>query len=132
MKNKVDLLYEDLSYKIRGAVINVHKSLGSGHKESVYHKALKEELKNRSIEFSSEIKIPIVYNNVRVGIYQPDFVIEDKIVVEIKAVSFLARNFLEQMKHYLCGSNYRLGLVINFGQRRADIRRIIYDRVRRV
>ena len=64
------------------------------------------------------------------GSYQPDFIIEDKIVVEIKAVSFLSRNFLEQMKHYLHGSHYRLGLLVNFGQRRAEARRIIYDRAR--
>ena len=130
MKKKVDLLYKELTYQIRGAVFDVHKALGSGHKESVYHKALVEEFKKREMKFTEEKKIPISYNKVRVGIYRPDFVIDDKIIVEIKAVSFLSKNFLEQIKHYLCGSSYRLGLLINFGCRRADIRRIIYDKAR--
>jgi len=130
MSKKVNLLYEELSYKVRGAVFDVHKALGSGHKESVYHKALVEEFKKREIEFTEEKKIPISYNKVRVGSYRPDFVIDEKIIVEIKAVPFLSKNFLEQMKHYLSGSSYRLGLLVNFGCRRADIRRIIYDKAR--
>ena len=131
MKKKIDLLYEKLSYETRGAIIAVHKTLGSGHKESVYHRALREEFKKRKIKFADEKRIPIVYNKVKVGFYQPDFIIEDKIIVEIKAVSFLSGNFLEQMKHYLHGSSYRLGLLVNFGQRRAEIRRVVYDQARK-
>lgn len=131
MTNKIDLLYGDLTYKVRGAMVNVHKILGSGHKESVYHKALAAEFQGQEINFTEEKAIPIKYENVKVGVYRPDFVIDDKIIVEIKAVSFLSRNYLEQMKHYLCGSDYRLGLLVNFGSRRVDIRRIVYDRARK-
>lgn len=131
MKKKIDLLYEDLSYKVRGAVISVHGVLGSGHKESVYHKALAAEFLKQEINFTEETVIPIKYEDIKVGVYRPDFVIDDKIIVEIKAVSFLSRNYLEQIKHYLCGSDYRLGLLVNFGSRRVDIRRIIYDRARK-
>lgn len=130
MKKKVDLLYKELSYEVRGAMINVHKALGSGHKESVYHKALAEEFKKQGIVFTEEKSISVKYKGVTVGAYRPDFIVDDKIIIEIKAVSFLSKNFLEQIKHYLCGSNYRLGLLVNFGCRRADIRRIIYDKSR--
>lgn len=125
-----NLLYEKLTYQVRGAVFDVHKALGSGHKESVYHNALVEALKKRGIAFAEEKSIPIKYDGVAVGVYRPDFVIDDKIVVEIKAVSFLSKNCLEQMQHYLQGSHYRLGLLVNFKRRRADIRRIVYDRAR--
>jgi GxxExxY protein len=125
-----NLLYQELTYKIRGAIFNVHKALGSGHKESVYRKALAEEFKKQAITFIEEKSIPIEYNGTKVGVYRPDLIVDDKVIIEIKAVSFLAKNSLEQMKHYLCGSDYRLGLLVNFGTRKADIRRIIYDKVR--
>ncbi len=96
-----DLLYQELTYKIKGAIFDVHKALGSEHKESVYHKALAEEFKKQAITFVEEESIPIEYNSTKVGVYRPDFVIDVQAIVEIKAVSFLAKNYLEQMKHYL-------------------------------
>jgi len=130
IKNKIDLLYGDLTYKVRGAMINVHKVLGSGHKESVYHKALIEEFNQQGIKYSREQNIPIEYNHVTVGTYRPDFIIEDKIVVEIKAVPFMTKNYTDQLQHYLCGSNYKLGLLVNFGEERVTIKRVIYDKAR--
>jgi len=130
IKRKVDLLYGDLTYKIRGAVFAVHKTLGSGHKELIYHKALSVELKNQGLRFVEEKPIPIKYEKIKVGVYRPDFVIEDKIIIEIKAVSFMVKNHLEQMKHYLIATDYKLGLLINFGTRKAQIKRIIYDKTK--
>lgn len=131
MKKKyVDLLYGDLTYKIRGAVFTVHKTLGSGHKELIYHKALSVEFKKQGLKFVEEKPIPIKYEKVKVGIYRPDFVIEDKIIVEIKAVPFMIKNHLEQIKHYLMATDYKLGLLINFGARKAQIKRIIYDQAK--
>lgn len=74
-------LYEDLSHKIIGAAITVHKTLGSGHKESIYHKALIEEFNKQKITFNTEQKISVSYNQTKVGTYQPDFVIEEKVIV---------------------------------------------------
>lgn len=127
MKEKVVLLYEDLTYKVRGAIFGVHQVLGSGHKESIYHKALAEEFKRQNINFVEEKAISVEYQGAKIGVYRPDFIIDDKIVVEIKATPFLTLNCKEQIQHYLSGSEYRLGLLVNFGSRRAEIRRIIYD-----
>ena len=126
MKNKVGLLYEQLSYQVRGAMIEVHKALGSGHKERVYHKALAAEFRNREIFFVDEETIAIEYAGERVGSYRPDFVVDDKIIIEIKAVSFMPKNFEEQLTHYLKSTKYELGFLVNFGQRRLVIKRRIY------
>lgn len=126
MKKKVDLLYEELSYKVRGAMIEVHKTLGSGHKETVYHRALAEEFKKRDINFCEEKPIDVVYNDKKVGTYKPDFIVEDKIIVEIKAVSFMPRNFEEQLTHYLKGTKYKLGFLANFGGRRIIVKRRVH------
>ena len=126
MKKKVDLLYKELSYKVRGAMINVHKALGSGHKESIYHKALVEEFKKQGIAFTEERSISVKYEGVTVGAYRPDFVADDKIIIEIKAVSFMPRNFEEQLVHYLKNTKYKLGFLVNFGERRLIIKRRIH------
>ena len=128
MKHKVDLLYKGLSYRVRGAMIEVHKALGSGHKEKVYHKALAAEFRNRGISFVDEKTIVIEYAGERVGSYRPDFIVDDKIIVEIKAVSFMPKNFEEQLTHYLKSTKYQLGFLVNFGQRRLVVKRRIYTK----
>ena len=126
MKRKVDLLYEELSYKVRGAMIEIHKALGSGHKELVYHRALAEEFRKQKMNFCEEKSINVFYQDKKVGTYKPDFIVEDKIIVEIKAVPFMPRNFEEQLVHYLKSTKYKLGFLVNFGVRRLVIKRRIY------
>ena len=101
------LLYKDLTYKIRGAFFDVYNNLGPGFKESVYQKALEEEFVKRDISFEREKAINIFYNDRKVGIYRPDFVIENKILIELKALSFLGRLEKKQIWHYLKGTDYK-------------------------
>src|SRR3989338_3930655 len=124
------LLYEDLSYKIRQFLFNVKKELGPGHKEIVYQKALEEEFKNAHIPFSKEKQIPILYHNKKVGIYVPDFIIDEKIIVELKALSFLGSTEKKQIWNYLKGSEYKLAILVNFGPKELQIDRVIYDLAR--
>src|SRR3989344_5823420 len=124
------LLYEDLSYKIRQCLFNVKKELGPGHKEIVYQKALEEEFKNAHIPFSKEKQIPILYHNKKVGIYVPDFIIDEKIIVELKALSFLGSTEKKQIWNYLKGSEYKLAILVNFGPKELQIDRVIYDLAR--
>lgn len=124
----MNFLYEDLTHKVIGAAIAVHKELGSGHKESIYHKALIEEFNKQKIAFSTEQKISVSYNATKVGTYQPDFVVDEKIIIELKAVPFVSKNHVDQLAHYLRGSNYKLGLLINFGEFHVKVKRIIWDR----
>jgi len=125
-----DLLHKELTYKIRNVLFNVKKELGCGHKESVYQKAIAEELKTFGLGFSREAQISIKYKNKKVGIYIPDFVIEEKVILELKALSFVGSTEKKQVWNYLKGSDYRLALLANFGPKELTINRIIYDSAR--
>jgi len=125
-----DLLYPDLSYRIVGAIFEVWKKLGSAFKESIYQKALEEEFKNRNIPFASQRQIPVLYNGKKIGIYTPDFIIDNKILLEIKHVPMLTLRENKQVWHYLKGTSYKLLLLVNFGGQRLEIRRRVYDKAR--
>jgi GxxExxY protein len=128
--DRTKLLYEDITYKIRGAAFSVYNNLGSGHKESVYQNALEEELKNTGLSYEREKSIAVRYNGKEVGRYQPDFVIEGKILLELKALPFVGKKEKAQIKHYLEGSDYKLALLVNFGSHPIHIERIVYDIIR--
>ena len=125
---KPNLIYEDLTYKIRGALFNVYNQIGSGHKEVIYHKALLEELRSKRITFDTEKSITIKYNNKKVGAYKPDLIIENKIILELKALPFIGNIEKRQVWNYLKGSEYKLALLVNFGNVKLEIQRIIYDK----
>ena len=125
-----DLIYKDLTYRIREAVFNVRKNLGSGHKEIIYSKALEEEFKEAKLSYKKEVHIPIFYKKKKVGTYVPDFVIEDKIVIELKSLPFIGIKEKKQLWTYLKGSDYKLGLLINYSNKGAEINRVIYDTAR--
>ncbi len=113
---KTKLLYQELSYKVRGAIFEVYKKLGPYHKEKVYGNALAEELIKRQIKFSRQKRVDIKYNQKKVGTYIPDFVIEDKVILELKATKFIHQSAIKQLYYYLNGTPYRLGFLVNFNQ----------------
>jgi len=126
-KRKVDdFLYEDLSYQIRGCAFSVYNVLGFGHKESVYQKAFALELKKKNILFEKEKALAITYDGKPVGLYRPDFVVESKVLIELKAVPFMPKDHEVQLTYYLKGTDYKLGFLINFGAKRLDIRRRVW------
>ncbi len=129
-ENKSDLLYEDITYKIRESVLNVKKELGLGHKEIIYQKALREEFIKNKINFSQEHRISIKYNGKNIGTYVPDFLIDNKIILELKALPFVGSVETKQVWNYLKGSDFKLALLVNFGMKTVDIKRIIYDEAR--
>jgi GxxExxY protein len=119
------VLYKDISYKLVGCFYKVYNTLGPGHKENIYHKALGIEFEDRKIKNISQKRLKIIYNEKEVGFYKPDFIVEDKIIIEIKSVLLLPKVFEKQLYYYLKGSGYRLGYLVNFGSERIDIRRRI-------
>ena len=120
-KNKVDdFLYEKESYEIRGACFEVWKRFGSAFKE----------FKDRNLSFTSEKAIDVIYKDEKVGIYRPDFIVSDTIIVELKVKPFLTKEDEGQFWYYLTGSNYKLGFLINFGSKQLEIRRRIYEKAR--
>lgn len=125
-RNNTDLLYEDLTYKVRGAIFAVYNGLGYGHKEDVYQKALVKELAIQSISFTRETPLKVSYKGEIVGNYRPDFVIEDKIILELKATEFIPKVFEAQLLHYLKTTGFSLGLLVNFGAPKVIIKRFIW------
>jgi len=120
------LLYADLTYKIRGAIFTVYNELGFGHKENIYQKALIKEFKTLNISYKQEVGLDVKYKGDIVGKYRPDFVIEDKIIIELKSVEFMPKFYEDQLVHYLKTTGYSLGLLVNFGFSRLYIKRLIW------
>ena len=124
--DKSKYIYEELTYNVIGAVYEVHKELGTVHKEIIYHKALAIELQNKNIPFEEEKSIPVQYKGSKVGLYRPDFVIDDKVILEIKVAPAITRAMQNQVYYYVKGTKYKLVLLANFGTNKVGIKRLIY------
>lgn len=121
-----EFLYKELTYKLQGCFFSVYNALGFGHKETVYQKAPEIELKKNQIVFEPQKILNIYYNKERVGNYRPDLVIDNKIIVEIKAVDFVPKDYEKQLLYYLKGTEYKLGYLVNFGNPKLYIKRFIW------
>jgi len=132
IRGKGKLLYPEISYKIRGACFELYKELGCGHKEVVYQRGLEIKLKEQGLSTTKEKQIPIRVSGKKVGAYVPDIVVEDKILVEIKAKKFITQQDRKQFWEYLTATDFRLGMLVNFGRPGGvQIIRRIYDTARR-
>lgn len=119
------ILFKELSYIIVGAAMEVHKILGSGYLEAVYQAALAHELQLRGIAVKREVHLPVSYKGVDVGYYIADLVVEDKIILELKAVSKLTSRHQAQAINYLTTTGLQLALLLNFGGKSLERQRII-------
>lgn len=125
------ILYKDLAYKVVGCFYEVYNQLGPGFKESGYHKALAIEFDIQKILYEEEKKIDIKYKNRDVGFYVPDFIVDGKIIIELKAVDVMPKLYEVQLYFYLKGTEYKLGYLVNFGGLKIDVRRRIFEKARR-
>lgn len=119
------VLYPELSYKIMQIVFEVHNKLGPGFTEEIYEEATAYELEAQQILLERQKPIQVVYKNKVVGIYRLDLVIDDKIILELKAVTALNDLFRQQLLSYLKATNLHLGILVNFGAKRVEYTRII-------
>jgi len=119
------ILFKELSYKIIGAAMEVHRILGPGFLEAVYQKALAHELTLRGIRFAQFKKLPVYYKGILVGKYEAAFVIEGKIILEIKAVSTLHPKHEAQAINYLTATGFRLAILLNFGTSSLEHQRMV-------
>jgi GxxExxY protein len=115
---------EDLTDKIISACINVHKELGPGFLESIYHNALKIELGRQKLAFESEKEVEVKYCYIEVGIHKIDLFVEGEIVVELKTVEDLHKKYYAQVRSYLKALNKEVGLLVNFADFTLDVRRV--------
>lgn len=123
-----EYIYKDLTYRIIGALYEVHKELGAVHKEIIYHKAVAIELAERGIAFTEEKQLDVSYKGKKIGVYRPDFVIDDKVILEIKVVPAITKAIQDQVYHYVKGTKYKLVLLANFGTKSLGIKRLIYEK----
>ncbi len=115
----------DITYKINGAVFEVNKVLGHGFLEKVYEKALIVELRLQGLKAESQVPINVEYKTKNVGEYFADIVVEDKVLIELKAVVSLQKIHEVQLLNYLQATGYKVGLLINFTYPKAEIKRFV-------
>jgi GxxExxY protein len=109
------MIKDELTYKIIGCAMKVHNTLGPGFQEVIYQRCLAIELQRAGLEFVREREHTIYYEGIDVGTRRADFVVENKIVVEIKALVNLEDVHLAQAKNYVVAYDFANGLLINFG-----------------
>ena len=109
------MINNDLTYKIIGCAMKVHNTLGNGFQEVIYQRSLAIELDSAGITYGREVEQPVYYNSIEVGKRRADFIIENTIVVELKAIINLEDVHLAQAKNYVVAYDFKLGMLINFG-----------------
>lgn len=118
------IIQKELSYKIMGILFSVHNQLGNRYQEKYYQRAIEEALRENNLKFEKEIEVDLKFNNKKIGKYFLDFLIENKIVLEIKTVPRLMPKDFTQILAYLTAKNLELGILANF---RPD--KLVYERI---
>ena len=116
--------YQELTHNIIGCAMRVHSELGNGFQEVIYQRSLAIEMRKQNISFEREMSIKIFYDGIKVGTRRVDFFVEALIMVEIKAVIELQDVHLAQAMNYCQAYNLPIGLLINFGARSLDFKRV--------
>jgi len=109
------LLHEELTYNIIGILFKVHSSLGCGFTEKIYQRAIEIELRRAGMFFETEKEIDIAYDGQKIGSHRLDMVVENKVILELKATDRLPKVFREQVISQMKASPYEVGLLVNFG-----------------
>jgi GxxExxY protein len=125
-----DLLYSDITEKVIGAAFEVHKFLGNGFQEVIYQRALAHEMQNARLYFAREIEQEIFYKDLPepIGTRRADFVVENKVLVELKALKELEDVHLAQTLNYLRAYKLEIGLLINFGGKSLTFKRLVLSK----
>lgn len=120
----INLPYEGLTHTILAACFEVSNELGAGFLESVYHRALLIALRQKGLRVESEVPLSVQFRGFEVGYFHADLLVEDKVIVELKAVSALAPEHSAQVINYLKGSGYEVGLLVNFGKSKIEYKNL--------
>jgi len=120
-----DYKYSEITSKIIGAAMTVHSALGNGFQEVIYQRALKIEMSDLGLNFFREQEMPIYYKNQQIGMRRVDFLVENVVSVELKALTQLDDKNLAQAINYLEAYDLEVGLLINFGGKSLQYKRIV-------
>lgn len=121
----MNLKYADITEKIIGCAMTVHQKMKAGYSELIYSRCLAIEFDKIHLAYKKEMELPIYYGEMIVGKRRVDFLVDDKIVVELKAISELTDKELNQSLNYLENHRKEIGLLINFGTKSLQFRRLI-------
>mgnify|MGYP001559880263 CR=1 FL=1 len=118
-------VYEEVSYRIIGCLYDVNNQLGSGLKEQVYQKAVSLKLAEDRFHFKEQVYIPIMYNGLRVGYRYLDFLVDEKIILELKSGSSFSRQHMNQTNEYLKLTRLQLAILANFSSNGVKVKRLV-------
>ncbi|MCO5239990.1 MAG: GxxExxY protein [Chitinophagaceae bacterium] len=116
--------YSELTSKIIGCAMKVHSALGNGFQEVIYQRALEIEMKDAGLSFSREHEMPVYYKHEQIGTRRVDFLVEGVVSVELKAITVLEDVHLAQAINYLEAYDLEIGLLINFGAKSLQFKRV--------
>jgi len=116
--------YEEITHKIIGAAMKVHSVLGNGFQEVIYQRALAIEMEKQGLGFKREMEMAIYYDEIDIGTRRVDFFVEDQVMVELKALIKLEDLHLAQAMNYCQAYNLPIGLLINFGSKSLEFKRV--------
>lgn len=119
--------HADITEKMIGAAIEVHRRLGPGFLESIYENALVHELRKRGMRVEQQVEFKVLYDGLEMGTHRLDLIVENIIVVELKTVEHLNDVFFKIVRSYLAATNNKHGLIINFAKPKLEVKRVIYD-----
>lgn len=128
--NMAELIYKELSYKISGICFDIQNETGSSFNERQYQDILENVFKTENIEYEREKELFFEFRGVKIGGNKVDFVVENKLVIDLKAKSYITREDFIQMLRYLKAGNYKLGLIINFRGGKVTIKRVVNSSIR--
>ena len=117
--------HKDITEKIIGCGMKVHTTLGNGFQEVIYQRALAIEFNKAGLNFARELEMPIHYDNQQIGTRRVDFLVEDKVLVELKAITKLEDVHWAQIINYLKAYKLEVGLLLNFGTKRLQFKRFV-------
>ena len=120
-----ELVEKELSYKIVGVLFEVYNKLGGGYQEKYYQRAVARELKNRSLKFTEQVKVPLNFKGESIGRYFLDFLVEGKVILEIKVVNRFYQRDIKQVLAYLKSTDVTLGVLANFSRNGLQLKRIL-------
>jgi GxxExxY protein len=126
---KQEYLYSDLTEVIIGCAMKVHSSIGRGFPEYIYQRALAIELSKTSLEIKKEMEWPVYYDGQLIGKRRVDFMVNDKVLIEIKAVAVYESSHLNQIINYLQAFQIPVGLLINFGKEKLEFKRFTNNKL---
>ena len=115
---------DEITYKINGCAMKVHNTLGNGFQEVIYQRCLAIEMQRAGLKFGREIEQTIYYDDIEVGTRRADFIVENQVIVELKATIDLENVHLAQVKNYVVAYDFPIGLLINFGSTSLQFKKI--------